>query len=182
MNEAVDLHPQSSVAESSPAIALGFTGIITRVEAAGDCWLTLAGDAQSARAYTAVGLLVRPQVDDRVLLVQTPQGLVITQVLLRAGSGPIHISSSRVLECIAPILRFKATEDIELVAARRLTFSGCDLVLGAARTLVQRAEHLLQMAGDFTLTARGLLRTSGGQQVMSAQEDVRIDGKRINMG
>jgi hypothetical protein len=32
------------------------------------------------------------------------------------------------------------------------------------------------------LNAKGLLRLSGRQQVITAEEDVRIDGKRINMG
>ena len=32
------------------------------------------------------------------------------------------------------------------------------------------------------LTARGLLRLNAKQQLITAEEDVRIDGKRINMG
>jgi hypothetical protein len=47
---------------------------------------------------------------------------------------------------------------------------------------VSQAKHLIQHAGDFALNAKSLLRIHSKQQIITAQEDIRIDGKRINMG
>ncbi|EGG93667.1 hypothetical protein IMCC1989_923 [gamma proteobacterium IMCC1989] len=131
----------------------------------------------------AEGLLLMPNKDDVVLCVEIEGRLIINQVLKRKErSSPLVMSSSRPVEWVAPVLRFKALKEMELLAVNKLTLSASDLVFGAARTLVQQARNFIQQAKNYSLTTKDLLRLNGRQQVIIAEEDIRIDAKRINMG
>jgi hypothetical protein len=134
-------------------------------------------------ASTAEGLLVTPNKGDVVLCVEIDGHLIITQVLKRTEKvSPLVMSSSRPVEWVAPVLRFKALKEMELLAVNKLTLSASDLVFGAARTLVQQARNFIQQAKNYSLTTKDLLRLNARQQVIIAEEDIRIDAKRINMG
>ncbi|ODS22932.1 hypothetical protein AB835_11570 [Candidatus Endobugula sertula] len=134
-------------------------------------------------ATIAEGLLVSPDIGDTVLCVEVDTECIITQVLKRSKPAEtLVLHSTRPVEWVAPILRFKALQEMELLSAKKLTMSACHLVLGAGQTLIQQARNFLQNASHFSLTTKGLMRLNGKQQVIVAEEDIRMDAKRINMG
>ena len=134
-------------------------------------------------AVTAESLLMMPQVGDLVLCVQAGEQWFITQLLQsKEQHKTLNIHSNRPVEWVAPSLRFKALNELELMSASRLTISARDLIAGATQTLVQQAQCFVQKAATFTLNTEGLMQLSGKQQVIVAEEDLRMDGKRINMG
>jgi hypothetical protein len=140
------------------------------------------GDNQPM-ASAAEGLLVTPNVGDVVLCVEVEGSLIISQVLKRTEkSSSLVMVSSRPIEWVAPVLRFKALKEMELLAVNKLTLSASDLVFGAARTLVQQARNFIQQAKNYSLTTKDLMRLNARQQIIIAEEDIRIDAKRINMG
>lgn len=149
------------------------------------------GSTLELQAWPAAGLLLLPAVGDQVLCVPEPSAgrpadsgerWLIVQVLLRASAVPLQFCSQQEVEWLAPAIRLRALRELELTSAGKLHCHAIDLVFSAGRTLVQQARHLLQQAGDFSLTAKGLLRLSGKQQLITAEDDVRVDGKRISMG
>ncbi len=179
-------HSAMTVAGHGLPQALGYSAQVvslTEDSGAGVCLLRAPGQSQLLPAQLAESLLATPCAGDRVLCVDLEGDLIIVQILTRASNTePLLMTSSRTIEWVAPVLRFKAIRELELLSAKKLTLSACDLVLGASRTLVQQARHILQQANDYAVTAKGLLRLNGRQQVITAEQDVRIDGERINMG
>jgi hypothetical protein len=134
-------------------------------------------------ANVAEGLLVSPNVGDVVLCVDVDNSMVISQVLKRVEkTSPLVMCSSRPIEWVAPVLRFKALKEMELLSVNKLTLSAADVVLGATRTLVQQASNMIQQVKNYSLTAKDLLRLNGRQQIIIAEDDIRMDAKRINMG
>ena len=135
------------------------------------------------RGRPAEGLLVMPEQGDTVLCIELNNDILVSQVLTRAQpSATLSIHSSRPIEWVAPVIRFKALKEMELLSANKLTLSACDVVLGATRSLVQQAKNFIQSAKTFSLTTKGLMRFNGKQQLIVAEEDLRMDAKRINMG
>jgi hypothetical protein len=144
---------------------------------------TTAGQTVNVQADLADGLFIQPQPGDQVLCVELADRLLITQVLVSAKpQQPVCWRSARKFDFQAPSLSINTVDELELVSAGKLSLYGRDMVVGAVRTLVSQAKHLIQHAGDFALNAKSLLRIHSKQQIITAQEDIRIDGKRINMG
>ncbi|MBX2807781.1 MAG: DUF3540 domain-containing protein [Cellvibrionaceae bacterium] len=134
-------------------------------------------------AVAAEALLVRPEVGDLVLCVYCEKTFFVSQLLQRQkAAAKVLIHSSRPVEWVAPSLCFKALDELELLSARKLTLSARDLIAGATRTLIQQAHHLIQHATSYSLTTKGLMKLSGRQQLIVAEDDLRMDAKRINMG
>ncbi len=71
---------------------------------------------------------------------------------------------------------------MELLSVNRLTIAAGDIINHATKTLVQKAHTALKKVQNFSLDAKGLLKMNRRQQVITAEEDLRMDAKRINMG
>jgi len=170
---------------------LGYSGIvksIVRDESGGIHCLLSAESAESGQealyfSRISDGMLVQPCVGDSVLCADTQNDLIVIQVLSRhTENRTLQINCERDIEMLAPRIKLSALDELELSSASKLSLLARDIVSGASRSLVQQARNLMQNAGNFSLTAKGILRSSAKQQLMTAEEDVRIDGKRINMG
>ncbi len=186
MNRLVEMGTPSRASADSLPIAIGYIATVHHLDVPGglphECWVVGTSDSP-VPANLACGMLVRPEPGDRVLCLETPEGLVVSQVIHRCRpESPLVLGAPGTVEWVAPVLRIKAARELELTTAGRLSLFGDSLILGAARTLIQQASHMFQNAQEFALTVTGLLRTSGRHQVMTAEDDVRIDGKTINMG
>ena len=167
------------------SLVLGYSAVVSTIKptATGLPVYQVSIDGNIVSAEAVESLLVSPIEGDLVLCAEIKGELFITQVLKRKQkSKSLMIQSSRPVEWVAPVLRFKALKEMELLSANKLTISACDLVLGACRSLVQQAHNFIQNATTYSLTTKGLMRLSGKQQLVVAEEDLRMDAKRINMG
>lgn len=177
---------------TSLPVAMGYTAEIKSIVDDGkegmQCFLisnekTHFKGTQLIPACLSEGMLVQPLVGDTVLCIDSDRGLVVTQVLLRKEkTQTLTIYTNKTFECIAPEIKLKAFNELELSSAKKLSLFARDIISGASRTMLQQAKQILQNVADYSLTASGIVRTDAKQQLMTAEEDVRIDGKRINMG
>lgn len=165
-------------------VIMGYKATVTSINAVDNTMAYVVTIADATHTASAIeGLLVCPEVGDTVLCIQVDNTFYISQVIQRkVPSDSLMIESLRPIEWVAPILRFNAFKEIELRSAKKLSLTACDLVCGATRSLIQQAHNMIQHAGSYSLTTKGLMRLNGRQQVIVAEEDLRIDAKRINMG
>lgn len=156
-----------------------YGGVISGYDDSQQCWVI-------DELYPAVGaasLLVKPGEGDKVCFVEMDGEYYITQVLLRQQQDDALLIESRVpLHWVAPTLQFTAFEKLELVSLNQIAVMGKNAMITASQSLIQQTENLIQKVGQCSLVARGLSRFSAKQQIITAEEDVRVDGKRINMG
>ena len=111
----------------------------------------LQGKQNHLLAYAAESLLVSPEEGDLVICVMAEDHLFITQVLQRyQPTESLRIISSRPVDWVAPSLRFKALQDMELLSLNRLTVAAEDIISHATRTLVQQAHTVLQKVKTFS--------------------------------
>lgn len=138
---------------------------------------------QLTKAHPAEGLLIALNEGDTVLCIELNGQWLITQLLQREQSDQtLLMQSSKTVEWVAPVMRFKALKEMELSTAGKLSLSANDFIMGALNTFVTQARTMLQQAKTFSLTTKGLMRLNGRQQLIVAEEDLRMDAKRINMG
>ena len=130
----------------------------------------------------ASSLLIKPNVDDLVCFIKEQEQHYIIQILHSAQQQPVVMQSEQPIHFNAPAIRLQAWQDIELVSLNRLSMIAKHGTLSVASTLVMNAENLIQKVKQLSISVKGLLTMHGKQQVITAEEDVRIDGKRINMG
>jgi hypothetical protein len=130
----------------------------------------------------ADSLLVKPEVGDVVAYINCSQGNFVIQILLQSNAVATHLSSSLPLKINAPCISIAARDELDMVSLNRFSLVSKHGAISVAGTLVTCAESLVQQVNQLILNARGMLRMSAKQQVITAEEDVRIDGKRINMG
>jgi hypothetical protein len=130
----------------------------------------------------ASSLLIKPSIDDLVCFINEQDQYYIIQILHSAQQQPVVLQSEHPIHLNAPSVRLQAWQDIELVSLNRLSMIAKHGTLSVASTLIMNAESLIQKVKQLSISAKGLLTIHGKQQVITAEEDVRIDGKRINMG
>lgn len=135
------------------------------------------------QAMPAAGLLVSPIIQDQVMFVEIQSQYYITQVLhRRAVENTIELKTENDLHISANNFRVVAKENMDFVSLQRISLQCKQGVLSMTHSLITQAEHFIQNAAHLSLTAKSLLRLHGKQQIITAKDDVRIDGKRINMG
>ena len=168
-----------ATAKKPTPIGATYAGRITCIEPEQGAWF-IDGHFE---AGCAADILVKPQSGDLVGFVELEGRYFITQVLEQSEpEQALHLQSDRQLHLTAPQVKVTAFDTLDLLSLGKVAVSGKTLVTSAANAMIQQAENLIQQVGQFTLTAKGLLRLNGKQQVITAEKDVRIDGKRINMG
>lgn len=160
-------------------IQVTYGGLITRFDKLSNSWII--DDVYSATC--AVSLLIQPCVGDTVCFVEMAEEYYITQLLSRKNEiETLTISSDKKMHWQAPELKFTAFENLELISLDKMALMSKNCVMSVANTMIQQAENLLQKVGQYSLSAKGLLRVHGKHQVITAEKDVRIDAERINMG
>ncbi|RBO81914.1 DUF3540 domain-containing protein [Marinomonas aquiplantarum] len=168
--------PSNPLPTSVPVL---YGGVVSEYDAAAQRWVI----DDVFTASVAVSLLVQPCLGDKVCFVEIAGDYFITQILSRSSQvNELTIESDKKMHWLAPELKFTGVENIELLALNKIGLISKDCVVSVSNTLLQQAQTMLQHVGECSLTAKGLLNIRGKHQVISAEEDVRIDGKRINMG
>lgn len=156
-----------------------WVGEITSFDTKACNWII---DGQFA-AKPAMSLMMKLEVTDKVAFIEVDGIYVVTQILIRSDETiPTTLQSNRNVQWLVPKMSFKALESLEFMAANTITMTAKSLVQSAIASLVQQSENLVQQVNQFSATARGLMRLSGKQQIITAEDDVKIDGQRINMG
>lgn len=166
--------------EKSPRpMPQSYFGEITGFDSQQQCWRI---DNQFL-ATKAVSLLVNPEISDQVGFVELNGKYVITQLLTRSEKQQkVTLQSEQSVQWIAPNLSVKALDSVELVASNNVTMMANSLVQNGLNSMIQQSEHLLQQANQFSANATGVMHLNGKQQIITAEDDVRIDGERINIG
>jgi len=159
-----------------------YSGIVTAIDENNDSWII----DQHFPAQKAVSLLIKPEIGDLVYFIASNTQFFITQILQRPQSDnaprALSLESDQPLHIHAPELRLSAWQTLELTSVNILSVAARQGSFCFSGALIQQSEDLIQQVGHMSLTARGLLRLNAKQQLITAEEDVRIDGKRINMG
>lgn len=137
---------------------------------------------QYVHAELAVSTLVEPQLGDRVAYLRDESGCFVLHILTRESPQTLQLRSATPIALHAPELTLSADKQLDLVSLNRFSLTGQHGVVSVSGTLVSCAEHMVKQVNQLMVTAKGLLRLSGRQQVITAEQDVRIDGERINMG
>lgn len=160
-------------------IQVTYGGLITHFDTFSNSWVI----DDIFGATCAVNLLVQPCVGDTVCFVEMDKEYYITQLLSRKDEvNTLTIASDKKMHWQAPELKFTAFENLEFISLNKMAVMSKNYVMSVANTMIQQAENLLQKVGQYSLSAKGLLRVHGKHQVITAEKDVRIDAERINMG
>ncbi len=147
-----------------------------------------------ALAHIAVSCLVRPQIGDRVLTVACANGnRFVLAVLTRTENSAAHIEVAGVSELTlqAPRLAIQASEtlslqslhDVDVTAvAGDVAVSGRNVLTTVREALIDNARHYIAQLDTFAVQVKTLLRMHGQQAIVTAEQDVRVDGERISLG
>ncbi|WP_018693804.1 DUF3540 domain-containing protein [Algicola sagamiensis] len=169
---------QLAQCQSFSSSALYVTGTITSVNHEAKTCLV---DGRIT-CQIADGLMIQLHIGDWVACLNTGQSCFVIQILQYANRDAVSIQSNQPIRISAPQVQIAARDELDLVSLNRFSLVGKHGVISVAATLVNQAEHFIQQMGEWIASAKGLIRVTGRQQVITAEEDVRIDGKRINMG
>lgn len=146
----------------------------------------------------AVGCLVEPRVGDLVLIGGGERGrryiLVVVDrpgadgrgcsaELSVAGCEELSLSAAQLSIQGAKKVAVRSGGDLDLVSiGGTLRAVAANIVHSAASSIVNLAQHWMGRATQMSLDASALLRTHGRHHVMTASQEMRLDGERIHMG
>ncbi len=164
--------------EAKPTPAQYYHGVITGFDDVSHIWTI----DQKFQAKRATSLLLKPSIGAEVSFVAGQNSYFILDVLEQHGTSELLMESDKALHWCAPKISLTAWNDLEFSALKQIKLMGQHYSLSVAGTLVQQAQNLIQQAEHFSISAKGLLRLNAKQQIITAKEDLRLDGKRINMG
>jgi len=163
----------------SKAYAQIYCGTNTDTSKFGDLWQI----DHDYWARPATSLLLTPDIGDQVTFIEASGQYYISQILHRPDSKqPLNFHADRDINWQATNFHLTAQENVELVSLNKVSMTCKHGVLSMTDTLVAQAEHFVQKAAHLNISAKTLLRLHGKHQLITADEDVRIDGERINMG
>ena len=154
---------------------------------------TLQAEGQVCLATRAFSCLVEPECGDTILCFRPAGGdAVILAILSRDTNRAAELSvrDSHALKISAENLHIQANktldlqgqEALNLMSAGDVTMFGSNVVGNAIHSMLLFARHCITKAEHISLQAEKLLRSHAHHQLISADEDVKIDGERINMG
>lgn len=191
-----------------------------------EAWVIMTGHG-SYRAKRALSCLIRPQVDDRVLLSVDSEGdAYILAVLARSGESAVQLAFDGDVRVNVPHgrLNIASQEGIDLASAGAINTISEELHLNAVKgrmhiqdgayqgtffearlarvrwfaqqvdtlvdRLTQRAKRIYRQVDEFEQVRAGrmdclvkkLLSFRSRYTIMTAKEDVKVDGERIHIG
>ncbi len=145
-------------------------------------------------AHQALSCLIRPEVGDHVLVATCRNDTsYVLHVLHRTEPNLVQLSvpGARELRIEQPRIRLEASDaialhaltDVEITAATgALSLNTRNLFATVQESLVQSVGQFVGRAGHYLLEVSQLLRMHGQQAIVTADEDVKVDGERISMG
>ena len=179
MSAGLNLVSQTINKPEPPKLSYVHCGEITAVSGSDHQWQV----DNSYSALSGTGLMLTPCVGDKVSFIESKGQYYILQVLYRPDAEkPLSFETERDIDWQAPNVRFTVFDEMEFVSLNRISLMCKHGVMSMTNTLVTQAEHYIQKAAQLSITAKTLLRLNAKHQIITADEDVRIDGKRINMG
>lgn len=161
-----------------------------------ECTFNVDGLPNSLTAKRAFSCVVAPELGDLVMVEWGGEHyyvLAILERLTNSNSQPQACISfpeqqEVVLEASKLTLRgnrgvnVQSQNDIELITPANVTLTASNLFTRVSQSLIQLASHHMTKANTIALTASKLLRSHGHHHLISADQDVKVDGERINMG
>jgi hypothetical protein len=145
-------------------------------------------------AHQALSCLVRPEVGDHVLTATCQNDAsYILHILHRTepkqvrlgvpGASEMRIEQARITLDAIENIALQSLADVEVSAATGvLSLNGRNLFTTVHESLVQSVGHFVGKAEHYLLEVRQLLRMHGQQAIVTAEQDVKVDGERISMG
>lgn len=145
-------------------------------------------------ARQAASCMLTPEAGDRILSVGCSDGdSYIVHVLDRGqadaaelsvpGTQDLTIRQQRVTISATEGIALHALRDIEVNAATgSMSFNARNLFVTVQESLVENMRHYIGKAEQYLLDARQLLKLHGKQALVTAEQDVKVDGERISMG
>ncbi|MCQ0029935.1 DUF3540 domain-containing protein [Burkholderia glumae] len=145
-------------------------------------------------AHQALSCLIRPEVGDHVLVATCRNDAsYILHVLYRAetrqvqlsvpGAEELRVEQARIGLVANQTIALHALADVEVTAATGvLSLTARNLFATAQESLVQNVGQFIGRAGHYLLEVSRLLRLHGQQAIVTAEQDVKVDGERISMG
>ncbi len=150
-------------------------------------------------AYRAFSCLISAEKNDLVLLYKQNNQHYFLSILQRSqitdqynesttahlslpGLQPMTINSQQLTLNGRKALKLQSQNDLSITALKNIKLTASNLFSTLSQSLIQLAQHHIVKAEQIALTANQLLRSHGHHHLISADEDVKIDGERINMG
>ncbi len=103
----------------------------------------------------------------------------------------LSVNQSKELSINAKHLKLHGTESVDISSFGSLSISAClgnlkvvaqNMFTSLSGILMQTANHSSLTAQQVNIEAKQILSTRGKNQLIIAEEDIRIDAERINMG
>ena len=154
------------------------------------CYLLV--DGRLARQ--AVSCLITPEPGDRILTVSCRDGdHYIVHVLNRVednaaelsvpGTQQLVIRQSHISMNATEKIALNALHDIDITAATGvLSLNARNLFSTVHDSLVQNVRNYVGRAEQYLLDVRQLLKLNGQQTLITAEQDVKVDGERVSIG
>ncbi|WP_414445194.1 DUF3540 domain-containing protein [Burkholderia sp. 22PA0099] len=145
-------------------------------------------------AHQALSCLIRPEVGDHVLVATCRNATsYVLHILHRSephlvqlsvpGARELRIEQPRIGLAASDAITVQALTDVEISAATgALSLNARNLFTTVQESLVQSVGQFVGRAGHYLLEVSRVLRLHGQQAVVTADEDVKVDGERISMG
>jgi hypothetical protein len=152
----------------------------------------LLADGRVARQ--ALSCLIAPDVGDKVLVAACAGNeLYVLHLLQRADPALAELSvpGAAELRILQPRLLLQASEQLSLhslhgvdigAAAGLLSLHADNMSTTVSQALVQSVKHYVGSAEQYLLDVSELLRLHGQHTMLYAEQDVKIDGRRISVG
>jgi hypothetical protein len=177
--------------QSSKTIPQPLTMIEARIIVSIEPHAYLLNDGRMARQ--ALSCLIRPEVGDLVLTSICQNDTYILHILQRnelqqaqlsvPGITSLHIEQEQLSLAASDSIALRALNNVELTAASGvLSLTARNLFTSVQDSLVQNVGHFIGKAEHYLLEVKQLLRLHSQQALITAEEDVKVDGERISMG
>lgn len=145
----------------------------------------------------AASCLLKPEVGDTVLYSLDDSGKVyILHLLLRSHENAMDIAQIDLPGVKKLVIRGKnmglmAEQEMDISSLGDIKLSACfgtllinskNLFKNISDNLIENIQYQISKVNQYALTVKQLLRLHGKQQIITADQDIKIDAERINMG
>lgn len=147
-------------------------------------------------ARQAASCLLQPAAGDGVLLLEGRSGLYVLAVLVRKsaaepavaclgvpGAASLCITQTRLELRADAAIALRCHGEVELTSAQAaISLQGQHLLASVGDSVVLSARHLVAHTEHCSVQASALLRLHGGQALITARGDMKLDAERISLG
>lgn len=140
----------------------------------------------------ADGLGIRLKVGDVVSYLETSDEAYIVNLLVAAPredmglrfpcADGLTISAERIDLLGQQTISLRALQELSLVTSRTLKICCQNLFQTVIASAVNVMGSWIQKCEQASVETKGIMRSNAGSQIITADEDLRLDAKRINMG